>query len=167
MEIDFASYARQPPPRDAQIAKIAARRSEPTWFFVLVGVVWFPLAAGFALSVAHSWKSQPEWLVFWSLFSVPGASFFFWAEGRRARWSRFFREGQLVTAALKVEYIAQFPAAGPWGWVEIRHGAHKLRARCPLPKDLDSCPVLFEPSNNQGTMIVGSRLGPTLKFVPY
>jgi len=167
MEIDLASYTRQPPPRDAQIAKIAARRADPTWFFVLLGVVWFPLAATFALAVADSLKSQSEWLVFWALFSVVGASFFFRAAERRARWSRFFREGQLVTGALKVEYIGQFPAGGPWGWVEIRHGAHKLRARGPLPSDMDSCPVLFDPSNNQGSLIVGGRVVQSFKFVLY
>ena len=85
VEIDFDLYARQRSPREEHIAKLAARRDDPMWFFVLVGLFWFPLAAGCALLGTDFLRFELEGLAFWTLFALLGAPFFFWAGERRAR----------------------------------------------------------------------------------
>ena len=110
---DLEAITENPTPRPERLAQRFARRIEPTWGFVLYGILYWMFVANMVgtlpliAAVAYYQSGEaPGWVMFLStiwypLIQVPLWWLFQrWKAGRRADAVRLVRDGEIVTASV-------------------------------------------------------------------
>jgi hypothetical protein len=108
-----------PPPRDAALCRLLAKRLEPAWGFIAYGILWLFVAAGLSLAplfgflavvgtmmttkerMASSWTGPAGGVCMLIGFALAWWPFIWWARRRRRRAAALFRDGQLVDGTVE------------------------------------------------------------------